>query len=242
MTAFEQMPNTHPQGQWLRRLLQGSRSILINVLLLTLPVVVIIQGMSLVRVWLYQEQDALYFHAYRDTATNSAFMVAILILCLFYIHSLRSGIRGWQESLRRFFFPLAVTIPLLAMVLDSYVMINEHEIVHSPFYSLGVERIHSWNDVQSISVSYAIGEEDELFNGTYSFHFQDGTSLEIWKSGGMNTQSLQTVDREAIKRGIPFYTSTPLSDQAVNMLKERGWTMEQQHFITELFQRPTNTP
>lgn len=233
MNAFDEKPS----GKRLWQLVRGSRSILTNLLILTLPVVVITQGISQMRIWLFQEQDALYFHAYRDSATNSAFIIVILILLLFYIHNLRHGLQQWGESLRRFFFPLTIAIPLLVMVLDSYVMITQHEIIYSPFYSMGKERQYSWNDVQFISVSYAIGEEDELFNGTYFLHFRDGTSLEIWKSGGMNTQSLQAVDREAIRRGIPFHTNTPLSEQALNVLHERGWTIEQQHFITELFQR-----
>ncbi|MDR6225964.1 hypothetical protein [Desmospora profundinema] len=238
MTALEEVQqNPHSQERWHRRLLRGSRSTLTNLLILILPLALIIQGMSVIQTWLFQDQGALYFHAYRDTASNSAFVIAILVLAFFYIHALRAGIGAWRQTLKTFLVPLAVAVPLLVMVLDSYVMIDERQIVHSPFYTLGVEQIQSWEDVQSISVSYTVGEEFELFSGSYLLHFQDGTRLEIWKSSDMSVESLQAVDYEALKRGIPFHVSAPLSDQALNVLKNRGWTAHDRQFLSRLFQR-----
>ncbi|MFC4076329.1 hypothetical protein [Salinithrix halophila] len=238
MAAFQETPRMPWKGaRILQNILRGGGSALLNLIILILPLTLAIQGLYMLQRWLFEDKGALYFHSYTDKAASTVSLLLLLSLILFYIQVLRYGIRNIQKTVKRYTIPILVAIPLLLMVLDSYLLIGPDKIVQSPFWNIGRETTHTWDDVTNISVGHSVGTDDELFSGTYLLHFKDGSSLEIWKAGGMSATDLKRVDRLATARGIPFTVNAPLSTNAIHILEERGWTPAERAFLEQLFQR-----
>ncbi|QKG83543.1 hypothetical protein GXN76_03015 [Kroppenstedtia pulmonis] len=229
-------------GRLLQSFLQGSGRTLWNLLILSLPIVILTQGKTLLQEWIYEEKESLYFHSYADQFTSGAFVVLILVLTFFYFQVIKNGLNQFRPTMKRFLIPLILAVPLFILILDSYVMINQQQIIHSPFWSIGQQSIHSWDEVEKITVDYSVDSDEEQFLGTYILHFKDQSQLEIWQGGNMTTRDLELVDRLATTRNIPFTVQNPLSPKARNILTEMSWSSTEKSFLNSLYQRQTATP
>ncbi|MGF7086638.1 hypothetical protein JOD24_000467 [Kroppenstedtia sanguinis] len=222
----------------IHRWIRGASSALWNLIVLFLPVVLLIQSLHLLQEIFFHQQGALYFHAYRDGDARSAYVLLILLLFFFQYQLLKNGFRQWRHTLARNWPPLVVALLLFVLILDSYIMVNDQAIVHSDFLSLGQEATHHWKDVDKITVGYTLGDEySDLFMGSYILQFADGSDLEIWSGGGMGISDLKVIDTLALKQKIPFTIQAPLSPDALDILKTGNWSLEDQQFLTNLYQR-----
>ncbi len=222
----------------IRRWIRGAGSALWNLIVLFLPAALLIQSVHFLQEVFFHRQGALYFHAYRDGDTRTACVLLILLIVFFQYQLLKNGFRQWCRTLSRNWPSLVAVVLLFALILDSYIMVNDRVIVHSDFLSLGRETTHSWNDVEKITVGYTLDDEySDLFAGSYILQFSDGSHLEIWSGGGMGVSDLKVIDTLALKRKIPFTIQSPLSPDALDTLKTENRSPEDQQFLTNLYQR-----